>query len=224
MFEDELALEKASGRGFGPLLIIFALVAIFAVGIGWVVYQTKRTLKPEEAAQTINEVLKSKGPAVVHFHSGHVVPSIDEKPDGPQYRLLEKAGLIKLNKTKTMAVDVVLTPEGEQTVAAFPEFEKETEKDGTIAYTLPLAERKFVSVDKITKISPTKYQVEYSWKWEPNKMGDVFDAQGTLVKQFNTWDRSQLIDKHGADFYRAGAKKVTVMIVQGDNGWKIATE
>jgi len=224
MFEDELAIEKAEGRGFGPLLIIFALVAIFAVGIGWVVMQARQTLKPEEAAQTINEALKAKGPAVVRFHSGHVVPSVDEKPDGPHYRLLEKAGLLTLKKTKTMAVDVALTPEGEQAVAAFPEFQKETEKDGTVGYTVPLAERKFVSVDKITKLSPTKFQVEYSWQWEPNKMGEVFDAQGPLVKAFNTWDRSQLIDKYGADFYRSGAKKVTVLIVKGDDGWEIATE
>ena len=31
--------------------------------------------------------------------------------------------------------------------------------------------------------------------------GDLFDAAGPAVKAFNTWDRSTLIDKYGANFY-----------------------
>ena len=43
--------------------------------------------------------------------------------------------------------------------------------------------------------------IEYTWKWVPNQMGDLFDAGGSLVKGFNLWDRETLINKYEADFY-----------------------
>ena len=61
----------------------------------------------------------------------------------------------------------------------------------------------WLEIGKITMLTPSKAIVEYTWKWETNQAGDLFDAAGPAVKAFNTWDRSTLIDKYGANFYHA---------------------
>jgi hypothetical protein len=222
MFEEELELEKKEGGGYGALIIILALVGVLVGGIGYVFFQNSQTLKPEEASVAINANLP--GPAMTHFKSGHIVPSVADKPDGPNYRLLEKAGLVKLNKAKTGAVDIKLTDAGTALFGAMPELSKTTDKEGNTAYEAPLATRKLVQVGTIKKLSPSRYIVEYTWVWEPNKLGDVFDASGAQVKAFSTWDRSVLIDKFGADYFHGDPKKTRVYVVKGDKGWKTATE
>jgi hypothetical protein len=89
---------------------------------------------------------------------------------------------------------------------------------------VPLAQRKLAEIGKITMLGPSKAAVEYSWKWETTKAGDLFDAAGPAVKAFNTWDRSTLIDKCGANFYHAAPTKVTVLLVEGAKGWETSNE
>jgi hypothetical protein len=81
-----------------------------------------------------------------------------------------------------------------------------------------------VEISKISMQSPTRALVEYSWKWEPNKMGDLLDAAGPNVKSFNTWDRATLIQKYGANFYHDAPTKVVLAMVKTDKGWQIALE
>jgi len=221
MFEDELEMEKKEGGGYGALVIIFALVAVLIGGIGWVVYQNKLTLSKEQASGTINSNLM--GSAVTHFKVGHVVPNVNDKPDGPNYRLLEKAGLLKLAKAKNGAVDVTVTAAGNDLFDSL-KTNKKKESDGTTTYTVPLAQRKLVEVGEVKKLSPSKFQVQYSWKWDSNKLGDMFDVQGAAVKAFTTWDRSVLIDKWGADYYHADPKKAATYVVKTDKGWGVASE
>jgi hypothetical protein len=223
MFEQELEMEKKEGRGYGPLVIIFALVAILVGGVGYVIYSNMQTMKPEEAAQIINSGFAAQGPSVVHFHSGLVSPSVADKISDPHYKLLQKAGILT-TKTAKQNLQVDLTADGEKKISAFPEFQKVKESDGSILYTVPLATRQLLTVDKITKITPSKVQLDYTWKWKPNEMGNLFDASGPLVKSFNTWDRSVLIDKYGVDFYNAEPKKVSVVLVKGKKGWEPASE
>ena len=73
-------------------------------------------------------------------------------------------------------------------------------------------------------LSPSRATVEYFWKWEPTKGGDLFDAAGPAVKAFNTWDRSTLIEKYGANFYHAAPTKVTVLLVKDAKGLGISNE
>jgi hypothetical protein len=73
-------------------------------------------------------------------------------------------------------------------------------------------------------INPTRATVDITWRWEPNKLGNLFDVSGSMVKGFNTWDRSILIQKYGADFYHGDETKVTLAMIKGDNGWQIASE
>ena len=68
-------------------------------------------------------------------------------------------------------------------------------------------------------------RVEYTWKWEPTPVGDLFDANGQLIKSFNLWDTQALIEKYGANFYHGDAKRVAVNLVKTDKGsWQVMSE
>ena len=119
---------------------------------------------------------------------------------------------------------VELTQQGQHLLDEIPGVTKGSEKDGTVVYSVPLADRKLISVTKVNMVNPTRALVDVTWKWEPNKLGNLFDASGSMVKGFNTWDRATLIQKYGADFYHAGPTQVTLSMMKGDNGWQIAVE
>ncbi|MBZ5513063.1 MAG: protein kinase, partial [Acidobacteriia bacterium] len=96
---------------------------------------------------------------------------------------------------------------------------------GTLALAVPLARRKLVEVTKVTMNGPSMARVEYIWKWEPTPVGDLFDANGQLIKSFNLWDTQALIEKYGANFYHGDAKKVAVNLVKTDQGaWQLMSE
>jgi hypothetical protein len=223
MFESEEQIEKQ--RSFtSPLLLVFLLIVIVGVGAAYYLLKSQKDLTPQEAAAAITSSLKLRGPATVHFHGGVVMPSIDEKPRDPHYKLLDKAGLIKAAPATGGGLRVALTTLGERTFAEFPEFKKFKNPDGTESFVVPLAERKLVEVGKVTMAGPNQAKVEYSWKWQPNKLGEQFDASGALVKNFNTWDRATLIQKYGADFYTGEPTKAVLTMVRTDKGWRVSTE
>jgi len=64
--------------------------------------------------------VQGPGPAVIHFRTGLVKPSADEKPGDPNYRLLEKAGIVKLAKSAQGKIGVSITPEGERLLTGLP--------------------------------------------------------------------------------------------------------
>src|ERR1700681_2499885 len=100
MFEQEIEMEKKEGSSFGPVLIIFLLVGLFVGGIGVVIFQSNQTLKPEEASAPIAAKLKPSEPVNVTFHTGNVSYAAADKPTDPQYKLFEKAGILKIGKGK----------------------------------------------------------------------------------------------------------------------------
>lgn len=222
MFEAELELEKRTP--WVPLLLIIALAACIVGGIAYFILESKKQLTPQRAAGVVAALLKARGPTAVHFHGGLVMPSVDEKPRDPHYRLLEKAGMLKLANAKSGGTLVALTPLGERELPKVPDFKKWKNADGTDAYSVPLAERKLVEINKVTNAGPSLATVEYTWKWEPNKLGDIFDASGETVKSFNTWERATLIQKYGVEFYHGNPTKTTVTLVRTDKGWKVSTE
>ena len=222
MFEAEVELERKSS--FGPLLLVVALLATILGLIAYVVMQSRQHLAPGEAGQVVSSLLHAQGPASVQFHGGMVVPSVNDRPTDPQYRLLEKAGLLKLGKPQGRATPVIVTAVAQNEFKAIPEFRQWKDKDGTDVYYVPLAERRLAELSKVTMKSPSVAFVEYTWKWEPNKIGEIFDASGSAVKSFNTWDRATLIQKYGANFYHAEPAKASVTLVRGDKGWQVATE
>ena len=223
IFEAEVKMEKQSS--VLPLLLLLSLMAAVLGVVAYVVLEirARQPLSTKEAGSVVESILKAQGPAVIHFHGGLVMPSVDEKPRDPHYRLLEKAGVVKTAKAAGGGTMVTLTPVGER-LASIPGFKKWKNADRTTSYAIPLAERQLVEISSITMTGVNDAVVQYTWKWVPNQLGDDLDAAGKLVKSFNTWDRATLIEKYGADFYHGDPTRASVNLVRTDKGWKVATE
>ncbi len=225
MFEDQVRMEEKSSNVV-PLLMALGLVIAIVGGIAYFIFESKRSLSPEQATQVVSNVLKSQGFAKVHFHAGKVEPSADEKPFDPHYKFLEKLGVVKLGKPTYKGLDVTLTPEGRAELKQCGAIE-EKNADGTDAYTVPLANRKLLNISKIDMFRPGFAKVDYSWNWEPTKLGEEFDVNSTKMATMNVWDRTVLIQKYGADFYKnTEPKKVQITIAWDDKTkeWKPYTE
>jgi hypothetical protein len=226
MFEQEIEMEKKQS-GIVPLLLIVALV-IGVVGVAaYQLWDSRAVLTPPEAANVVTSALQSEGPATVRFHVGKLVSSIADKPTDPHYRLLEKAGIlkeVKQGKSYDSPVLISFTPKGEEVLAKIAGVKKSEEKDGSEAYVVPLAERKLVEVSKVTMTGTGRATVEYTWRWEPNTLGENFDAAGDMIHTFNTWDRGALINKYGAQFYHGAPTKVLMSVERADKVWKPAAE
>jgi hypothetical protein len=225
VFEDEIRMEEKSSNVI-PLLMALGLAIAIIGGIGYFVMESRRSLSQEQATQVVSSILKSQGAATVHFHVGKVEPSADEHPFDPHYRLLEKAGLVKLGKPTYKGLDVKLTPEGMAELKQCGALE-EKNADGSDAYTVPLADRALVSVSKIDLYRPGYAHVEYTWNWRPTQMGDVFDANSKPMGTLTVWDRTLLIQKYGADFYKNSEPKKVLITLAWDaksKSWKPYTE
>ena len=226
MFEAEIEMEKKESSII-PLLLVLVLAGLILGGVGgvvWMVVQTKKGLPEQDVAAIITKQLREEGPAKTHFYTGLVKQSAGEKVLDPHYKLLEKVGVIdfKLQKDKYSA-KVSLTPEGEKEMTALGAKVTPPEtKDGDTQYVVPLAERKLVAITQIKMDGPNRAYIEYTWKWEPNELGKSFDASGSFVKGFGTYERMALIDKYGAAFYNAEPSKHNVLIVKKDKGWEVA--
>jgi len=219
MFEQELEMEKKSSSIVPLMLIVTLIVGIAGVALYFVLW-SRTEVSAAEANAIVTAALERQGPATLKFETGMV--SDQTQPD-PRYRLLEKEGYVKLGKTQKNKTPITLTEKGESFLGEIAGVQEKKTDDGK-GYTVPLAQRKLVSVDKITMLSPEKAQLDYTWKWEPTKGGEVLDAAGPAVKKFNTWDRSTLIDKFGAAFYSASPTKVTILVAKKDKGWTIVTQ
>jgi hypothetical protein len=223
MFEAEIEMEKRSSS-FGPVLFIAVLVLAIAGVIYYAVHESKKSMSETEASQLITSILKTKGPATLHFKTGLVKQSVEEKPFDPHYRLLEKAGLIKTAKREG-GLQVALTSAGEKVIGDIKGVSRAKRLEGGESIEVPLATRKLVAITKVSVLSPTRATVDYTWKWEPTRLGEVFDASSPLVSSFNVWERGSLIKDYGVDFYHADPKAEEFTFVRGTNdGWSIAEE
>ncbi len=223
MFEAEVQMERRSS--VLPLLLMMSLLAAIVGLAAYVLFQVraKPQLSAQEASGIVTAALQGRGPAIAHFRTGPVKSSAEDKlEDDPNYRLLEKAGIIKLAKPLHDTVQVSLTPAGEQLLSGLPGVKKTEESDGTVSYRAPLAQRQFVSVAGVNMIGANSATVDYNWRWIPNQLGDVFDAGGPLLKSFNLWERQTLITKDEADFYHGSPTRSTLAVVRNGSGWKVA--
>ena len=222
MFEAEVEMERRSS--VLPLLLMLCLLAAIIGLATYVLFQFhgKTPLRAQDASGIVAAALQGPGPAIIHFRTGLVKPGADEKPEDPNYRLLEKAGIIKLAKAAKGSVMVSITPEGERLISSVSGFKKSEEADGTFLYQAPLAQRQLVSVTDVNMNGVNNAIVEYSWKWVPNQLGDVFDAGGPLVKSFNLWERQTLINKYEVAFYNGEPTKSTLALERSGREWKIS--
>src|SRR4029077_16125663 len=97
MFEQEVEMESKQG-GMVPLLLIVSLIVGIAGMAIFYLIQARQVLTNEEARPAIVQSLKELGPVTIHFETGLVKASVEDKPHDPNYRLFEKAGLLKLGK------------------------------------------------------------------------------------------------------------------------------
>jgi hypothetical protein len=220
LFAAEIAME-GKGSNFVPLLFIAGLVIVVGGTIYYFIKGAKDVLTVPVATASVSQILTVQAPPTVQFTTGSV-----QKPLDPQYELLSKAGIVVVNNpAKAVTATVSMTGPGETLLGNIDGLQKEKTVTGSTKYAVPLAERKLVSVEKVTMVKPHLAQVEYTWQWKPNRLGQEFDASGSLVKSFSTWDRSTLIKSYGVDFYNAGPTKASIVLMEGDNGvWKPYTE
>jgi hypothetical protein len=223
MFEQEIELEKKQG-GALPLLLMVALIVTFVGVAGYFLIQSRKVLTTPQAANVVLDVLKAQGPTTVSFHTGLVKDSYSESAADARYRLLQKAGAIKIGKAKGYSTQVDLTPKGKELLHQISGVKQSKESNGNFLYVVPLATRKLLDVASVTMAGPERATIYYSWQWEPNALGENFDAGGSGLVGFNTWDRSALIDKHGARFYHEAATKVAIVVAKTPQGWRLATE
>jgi hypothetical protein len=97
MFEQEIEMEQRQSSVV-PLLLIIAMILAFVGVAAYYVIQNKKVLSVVEANSLITASLKSDGPVTIHFQTGRVAASMQERPQDANYRLLEKAGLVKIGK------------------------------------------------------------------------------------------------------------------------------
>jgi hypothetical protein len=222
MFEQELEMEEREASAI-PLLLIVALILAIVGVAGYYLWQNQQVLTSQEAASVINAV-ETQRPATIEIHVGRITSSVAVKPHDPNYRLLEKAGLLKVGKDEGRFTPVTLTPQGEKQFQEIAGISKTKDADGTESYIVPVASRKLIGISNITMINPSHAIVDFTWKWEPNQLGEMFDASGPLVKGFNTWERGTLIQKYGANFYHAGPARTTLALEKVGKHWEIAAE
>jgi hypothetical protein len=190
----------------------------------YAVRESRKSMSETQASQLITSILKTKGPATLRFKTGVVKQTVDDKPFDPQYKLLEKAGLVKTAKREA-ALDVTLTSAGERVLGEIKDVSRTKRLEGGDLIGVPLADRKLVAITKVEVLSPTRANVWYTWKWQPTRLGEVFDASNPLVSGFNVWDRGTLIKEYGVDFYHADPKPEQFNFVRGaDDGWSILQE
>ena len=220
LFAAEIEMEGKSSN-FVPLLFIAGLLIVVGGTIYYFVKGANAVLTVPVATTTISQILNAQGPATVQFTTGSV-----NKPLDPQYTLLSKAGIVNVvNPAKATTAAVSMTGAGETLLGRIDGVQKEKTVTGATKYSVPLAQRKLVSVDKVTMLKPHLARVEYTWQWTPNRLGQEFDASGPLVKSFTSWDRATLIKSYGVDFYSAAPTKASIVLLEANEGtWKPYTE
>ncbi len=220
MFSAEIEMEKKSSN-LGPLIMVLALMAVVGATIFYFVKGARAVLTVPVATNSVNEILKAQGNGQLNFSVGTVVSSVNEKPMDPHYKLLAKAGILTVTPKSWNSIIATVTPAGEKLLGEIPGVEKGKNSDGNVTYSVPLAARTLMQIDKVTMIKPHLARVDYTWHWVPNRLGKEFDASGDLVHTFNTWDRATLIKSYGVDFYGAAPTKASVVLAETKDGvWK----
>jgi hypothetical protein len=220
MFEQEVEMEKQQSSVVPLWMIVALILSIVGVAVYYVM-QNRKVLATEEATTLVTSNLQAQGPVTIDFHVGSVATSIAQKPHDPDYRLLEKAGLLKIGKDTGRTTEVDLTPKGEALFKQIPGVtHSATPNEKSETWVVPIAGRKLVGTPKITMTSMGHATVEYSWAWDPNALGELFDAQSPQVQTFNTWERGTLIDKYNVKFYHAAPTKATIACALNDKGWE----
>ncbi len=224
LFAAEVEMERRTS-GIIPLLLIGGLILVVAGAIYYFVKGARDVLTVPTATTTVTKILAAQGPATIRFSTGTVVSNVNEKVNDPHYKLLTKAGILVTKPKGYNTLIVNITDTGDRLLSNINGVVKTKNPEGTTTYLVPLAGRKLLDVNKVTMVRPHIAQVDYTWQWEPNRLGQALDASGSLVKGFATWDRATLIKSYGVDFFSAGPTKANIVLMEtSDGNWKPYTE
>jgi hypothetical protein len=206
------------------MLLLLALIAGMIGTLVYFIVRARVQVTPDQAAPVMSADLKARKPPVAEFRTGVTWYTETWGTSGAQYRLLQRAGVLRVeSRQHGEKVEISLTPKGEQMLSQTPGVKKEKQSEMT-AYTVPLASRVLVKVDRVTMINPDLARVEYTWKWVPNQFGDIFDSDGTLMKKMDVYERGYLIQNAGANTYHGAVRKDAVDIAHNDKGWSVAID
>jgi hypothetical protein len=226
MFEQEIEMEQRQSSVV-PLLLIVAMILTIVGVAGYYLIENRKVLSSADAAKLVAAELAKGGPSTIHFQAGIVTASVQERPHDPNYRLLEKAGLLTIGKDQDYGrrTPIILTAAGRKTFEELPGVSRTTDaKEKSEAYVVPVAERVLVGTPQVTMNGIGRAKVEFTWEWQPNRIGEFFEASGPLVKSFNTWDRATLIDKYGAKFYHGQPTKATLLFAKEGGEWHATSD
>jgi hypothetical protein len=223
MFEQEIEMEKHQSAAVPLLLMVGMIVVLVGVAAHFLV-QSRKVLSRPEAMNVVSNVLKAQGPITISFHTGLIKEGFNEDPTDVHYRYLQKVGMITIGKSKGGNIPVNLTPQGSEMLKQIPGVKETKEDDGTEAYVVPLASKTLGGISNITMDGPERAKVQFSWRWDPNSLGQQFDAAGPALASFNSWDRVTLIDKYGVRFYHDAPTKASLLLAKTDQKWQVATE
>lgn len=223
MSEPETELET---RKLADVLLFLMVVStVLLVGVaGFFLSENKTALTPLQAASAISSSLRTHGSTAVSFHVGTVKERSDESPRDLRYQLLEKAGIISVGIAADSGTRVNLTPTGIRMLRKIAGVKRTDEADGSVAYTVPLAEMRLEQVLNVTTSRVGRATVQFTWQWVPSELGESFDASGQCVRVFSSQDRMVLMDKYGVRFYRQPPETAVVALTKSAQGWQLAAD
>jgi hypothetical protein len=207
------------------LLVLMVVLTVVLVGVaGYFLSENKTALTPLQAASAVTSSLKTHGSTAISFHTGRVKERPDESPRDLRYQLLEKAGIITVGTATDSGTSVNLTPAGTRRLKKIAGVKRTEEADGSVAFTVPLAEMRLEQVLDVTTSRPGRATVEFTWRWVPSELGQNFDASGACVRAFSSEERMVLMDKYGVRFYRQPPETAVVALTKSSQGWQLASD
>jgi hypothetical protein len=220
VIEPESELEKGESSAI-PFLIITVLVFAIASAVLYFVLEPRKLPSAEEATRLVTNALNAEGPTTVRFHTGQVKDRPGENPRDPRYRLLQEAGVLEVASPVGSRTPVSLTDRGSEILSGIVGMKRSKDADGTDAYVVPLAVRRVVDITHISMEGAEQATIEYTWEWQPNVHGEIFDRLGPAVTLMTAADQLELVNKFAVRFYHAVPKEEMIRAIKSPHGWQL---
>ena len=120
MFEAEVEMERRSS--FLPLLLMTCLVAAIVGMVSYIVLQARERapLSAQGASVIVASALEGPGPAVIHFHTGLVKPSVADRTRRSALSTAGKGRNCEIGYSSAGKEMISLTPGGERLLSGHP--------------------------------------------------------------------------------------------------------